>query len=227
MNGDIVLAQAERDIGYREGKNKDTKYGRWFGVNHANWCMMAVMYWYSMAGFPLPYSTASCGTLLRWYKKHQPECVTNEPIPGCIVIFDFPKTSSETDHTGLFVDVVGNQIITVDGNPSPQNESSGGCVAKRVRFIKDCKPVYIVPRGLEETVNIDELIDHMSDAQLLRLDALLQDAKSKQPLPSSWNSKEMWNTAKDAGITDGNRPMANATRLEVAGMIAKALKLFK
>lgn len=150
--GEAVLAAAARDIGYHEGTNKHNKYGEWYGLDGVPWCMEAVQYWYHEAEFDLPYKTASCGELLRWYQANQPECITDKPACGCIVIFDFPGTKYSTDHTGLFVRLEDGFISTVDGNTSAGNNSNGGWVQQRTRRLNYANPTYIVPRGLEEEI---------------------------------------------------------------------------
>lgn len=36
------LEIARSQIGYHEGYNNDTKYGKWYGLNHEPWCAMFV-----------------------------------------------------------------------------------------------------------------------------------------------------------------------------------------
>ena len=149
VTSDNLLAVAARDIGYRENAGKWNKFGEWYGMNNVAWCMEAVQYWYAQAGAPLPYKTASCGALLSWYRNNQPECVVKAPVPGCIVIFNFPGTAYSTDHTGLFVKLDGQKIVTIDGNTSGGNDSNGGWVQQRARALSYANPVYIVPRELK------------------------------------------------------------------------------
>lgn len=146
--GGELLAIAAREIGYHEDAGKHTKYGEWYGMDHVDWCMIWVQWVYHQAGADLPYKTGSCGELLRWYQKNQPECVVKEPVPGCIIIFDFPGTAYSTDHTGLFVSKTDTQITSIDGNTSGGNDSGGGYVQRRTRPLSYANPVYIVPRGL-------------------------------------------------------------------------------
>lgn len=148
MTGEDVLAVAEGEIGYREGKNHRNKYGAWFGMDGVAWCMEFVQWCYHEAGGDLPYKTASCGELLRWYQKHRPECIAKEPVPGCIVIFDFPRTPYDTDHTGIFERMDRETITTIDGNTSNGSDSNGGWVERRTRRLGYANPVFIVPREL-------------------------------------------------------------------------------
>jgi len=144
-----ILAIAVEEIGYHEGTGHRNKYGSWYGLDGVAWCMEFVQWVYVQAGIPLPLKTASCGELLRWYKANQPECVTDDPVPGCIVIFDFPGGAS-TDHTGIFVGCTESKITTIDGNTSSGNDAAGGYVQCRIRSLTYSNPTYIIPHELEE-----------------------------------------------------------------------------
>ena len=143
-----VLETAAREIGYREGAGKRNKYGAWYGMDGVAWCMEFVQWVYAHAGVPLPFRTASCGALLRWYRANRPECVTDEPVPGCVVIFDFPG-GADTDHTGIFVEKDALRITTIDGNTSNESEGNGGWVQRRTRGLAYANPTYIVPAELK------------------------------------------------------------------------------
>lgn len=162
MTANEIFAVALREIGYHEGRNKDNKYGRWYGLNNAPWCMEFVQWVYAEAGEALPVRTPSCGALLNWYKTNQPECITDEPVEGCIVIFDFPGGAA-TDHTGIFVSRTDATVTTIDGNTSGVNDDNGGWVAQKTRTLSYARPYYVVPRclkkGTEETERFDTLAE--------------------------------------------------------------------
>ena len=185
--GDELLAIAAREIGYREGKNSANKFGAWFGLDYVPWCMIFVQWVYAQAGIPLPYRTGSCGLLLDWYKAHDPACVTTFPVPGCIVIFDFPGTKYRTDHTGLFVKKTVETVTTIDGNTSGGNDANGGWVQQRTRPLSYANPVYIIPRELvkaeEDGMDIDKLIEGLTPEQARKLAA-------KLPKEERYNSLE-------------------------------------
>lgn len=158
-----VLAAATREIGYHEGKNKDNKFGAWYGLNNVAWCMEFVQWVYAEAGIPLPYKTASCGELLRWYRANDPACVTDMPVPGCVVIFDFPGGAA-TDHTGIFVKRTDLKLTTIDGNTSGGSDADGGWVQQRTRSLGYANPTYIVPRELlREETDREERYDTMAE----------------------------------------------------------------
>ena len=167
--GKEILALAVREIGYREGAGQQNKFGAWYGVDGVAWCMQFVQWCYAQAGAPLPFRTASCGALLRWYRSSQPECVVEEPAPGCIVIFDWPGTGYDTDHAGLFVSKTAAHITTIDGNTSSANDSGGGYVMQRTRALSYANPVYIRPREL--TQEEDENMKRYNTIQEIERDA--------------------------------------------------------
>lgn len=224
--GKELLAVAAREIGYRESAGKHNKYGAYYRMDGYAWCMFFVQWCYEQAGMKLPFFTGSCGELLRWYKANQPDCLGKEPVPGCIVIFDFPNTSSETDHTGLFVSRTDSTVTTIDGNTSGTNQSNGGWVQQKTRKLSYANPVYIVPRCLTEgdDMDITKLIKEMTPEQAHEIVAKAEAYDGLQAMPMNWNASEQLADAVNNGITDGTRPMAHATRLEAALMANRAAK---
>jgi len=160
--GKEILATATREIGTTEhpaGSNK-VKYNAWYYGKDVSgsaypWCMAFVQWVFNEAGSPLPFKTASCGGLLRWYQRNMPECVSKDPVPGCIVIFDIPETKSRTDHTGIFENRTGDYVTTIDGNTGTTSEANGGAVMRRTRPASMVM-AYIIPRELEEEKTEDE-----------------------------------------------------------------------
>lgn len=223
VEGEEILATAAREIGYHEGPGKKNKYGEWFGMNGVAWCMEFVQYIYHQCGLDLPLHTPSCSGLLNWYKRNQPECVTTEPIRGCIVIFDWPGTQYSTDHTGLFVSKTDKKITTIDGNTGDGNDSNGGGVQQKSRNLSYANPIYIIPRGLV-TVDIGKLIDDMTDEQAYKLYNKAVKHMATLPLPTTWDAAGELREAKDLGITDGSNPMCPATRLQTAVMVKRAVR---
>ena len=223
VTSEEILSVAAREIGYHEGANKHNKYGEWYGMDCCAWCLIFVQWVYHNAGMDLPYKTASCGDLLNWYKRNQPDCISRYPIPGSIVIFDFPGTAYTTDHTGLFVKMEGGKITTIDGNTSNESEGNGGWVQQRTRPLSYANPVFITPRGLV-LVDWDRAIAEMTEEQAYKLYCKAENHMMRLPLPTSWNAKEELDKAVAAGITDGSRPMVPARRYETAIMCERAVR---
>ena len=153
--GKDVLAAARSQLGVKESppESNRVKYNTWYYGKEVSgaaypWCMAFVQWCCAEAGAPLPFKTASCGALLRWYREHQPECVVREPKPGDIVIFDFPGGAA-TDHTGILESLSGGAVTTIDGNTGTASDANGGAVMRRTRS-KTLVAAYIRPRGWEE-----------------------------------------------------------------------------
>jgi len=213
---DEILAIATREIGYHEGAGKHNKYGEWFGLDNVAWCMEFVQWVYAQANLPLPHKTPSCGALLNWYRANQPECVRDTPVKGCIVIFDFPSTNYKTDHTGIFVRKTDMKITTIDGNTSNGNDANGGWVQQRTRSLSYANPTYIIPKGLEDDMDISKL----TKAECYEIMQKANEYAATLPTPE-WMKSEL-DEAVAAGITNGERPLALCTRGEAALMCKRA-----
>lgn len=46
---EAVIRRAEAELGYKEGRNNNNKYGRWFGMNNVSWCCIFVVYCFAHA----------------------------------------------------------------------------------------------------------------------------------------------------------------------------------
>lgn len=132
MNEYEKLIQAfVNDIGYTEKpKNSNkTKYGVWYGNNGQPWCMTMVQYKHDEIDYALPYKTASCSALLKWYKTNKPEYVYTKPQKGFIAIYNF-------GHTGVVESFTSTKITAIEGNTSSTNagsQSNGGGVYRKTR----------------------------------------------------------------------------------------------
>ena len=142
---ETVLEIARKELGYTESppKSNRTKYGKWYGLDGNPWCMMFVMWCFYQAGalYLLPKKTASCGEL-RKAARQAGRWVTGEYQPGDILIYDFPKTGVETDHTGLAERIHRNSVTgeivsvtAIEGNTGVGNDANGGQVMRRTRKV--------------------------------------------------------------------------------------------
>ena len=215
-----VLAVAQGELGTAEspaGSNR-TKYGLWYGLDGQPWCMMFVMWVLYMAGVKLPYKTASCSDLLRWYRTNRPACVVQTPAPGDIVIYSF-------GHTGLVESVKPGAITAIEGNTSPDStgsQSNGGMVCRKTRRITQVT-AFIRPEYEMEEEMFD--VDKLTDAQVLQLANRMQTVLAA--LPASKALEAELEKAKVSGITDGRSPNAFATRIQTAAMISRAMNAWK
>ena len=223
-----ILAVARRELGYTEspaGSNR-TKYGKWFGLDGQPWCMMFVQWCFRQADAQdlLPALTASCGALMR--AAQAKGCwITGDYQPGDVVIYDFPG-GAKTDHCGIVVTALTDGVRTIEGNTGVGNDSNGGEVMERTRPLSVIIGAYR-PHYAEETVekeddmDIDKLINSMTDEQLIHLVERIQAALAKRPISAALQADV--DKAVAAGITDGLGPNKLCTRAQAAAMIVRAV----
>lgn len=201
-----VLAIAAGELGQTEspaGSNR-TKYGAWYGLDGHPWCMMFVQWCFAQAGRPLPYKTASCSALLRWYRERQR--LVRDPRPGDVVIYRF-------GHTGIVESARTGAVTAIEGNTSPGEEgsqSNGGGVYRRTRS-ESVVSAYIRPFGGEEEE------EPMTGKEIY--DALQDYLRTQRP--PEWAEKELAEAVR-RGITDGKEPMQLIPRCQAAIMALRA-----
>lgn len=107
---------ARNEIGYKEGKNNDTKYGDWYGLPNQPWCAMFVSWCADQAGImdtKIP-KYASCGTGLKWFESRGLR--TNTPKAGYIGFLKPTKAGATASHTFIIESVDDKYIYTIEGN---------------------------------------------------------------------------------------------------------------
>jgi hypothetical protein len=124
-----LLRVARSQLGYREGANNNTKYGRWYGMNHAAWCDMFVAWCANECGAlkivgKFAYTPYHAG----WFHDHGRW--GSKPRVGAIVFFDWAGSHkiSAIDHVGIVEAVRKGSIVTIEGNTDNR-------VMRRVRRI--------------------------------------------------------------------------------------------
>lgn len=94
-------------------------YGYPVNDKNAHWCATAVCDGMRQVGASELYyggrKTASCPTLLDYYKREHPEQLVTEPRPGDWVFFDWDK-SGIPDHIGTVEEVYPDKLTTLEGN---------------------------------------------------------------------------------------------------------------
>jgi len=121
-----VIDTAKAQVGYKEGKNNDTKYGIWYHLNNQPWCMMFIQWCFAQAGVgSLIMKTAGCQALEAWAKKNNLTVPTANVQAGDILLFDFSKKGI-SEHTGIALGYNANThlIDTVEGNTAGDNAGS-------------------------------------------------------------------------------------------------------
>ena len=174
-----VIEIARADLGYTESppNSNNTKYGEAYGLQGQPWCVIFLWWLFREAGESSAFfggaKTASCGTLLRWYKAQGQTVPVSDVQPGDIVILNFHGTQ-DTEHCGLVTEVLGNgwYIQTIEGNTTStykdtSNDSNGGCVAAKTRYpsqiVAVCRPKYS-----KEPEIVDDITGHWAEDAIRR-----------------------------------------------------------
>ena len=150
-----------------------TEYGERYGLNGVPWCVIFLWDVFNRAGERMAFynggKTASCRTLLRCYREEDKTAPITDIQIGDILILNFSgkKIDGEldTEHCALVVEngKLAGTWYTVEGNTTPGLEGSqdnGGCVAKKLRSVKNvvgvCRPQY----KAEEPDPADDITGH-------------------------------------------------------------------
>lgn len=178
MSLNKVLALAAADIGYGEeplGSN-NTKFGAAYGLQGQPWCVMAPWYWFREAGERMAFfgggKTASCGTLLRWYREQGLTVPVEEIQRGDIAILNFSGTK-DTQHCGLVTQTWWgphglDRFETIEGNTT--NGKGGGewYVAQKIRYpsqlVAVCRPQY-----QPEKESVDDITGHWAEKKIRKV----------------------------------------------------------
>ena len=122
-NDVIAVATKFADAHYKEGRNNDSVFGKWYGMNNVPWCAMFVSYCFNKAGVGslVAASTlkgfASCSAAVNWFKAHKGLVASKNAKPGDVVFFNFHGAKSP-DHVGIVIsnDPKHKVMHTVEGN---------------------------------------------------------------------------------------------------------------
>lgn len=94
-------------IGYTEGKNNNTTFGKWYGLNNQPWCDMAVSHIFFTAGRILsiapknkPKGFASCDEHLKYLVKNNQLVPIGQAQADDLVFFQFDDDAMP-DHIGI------------------------------------------------------------------------------------------------------------------------------
>lgn len=140
-SADRVLAVAASQLGVCEspaGSNR-VKYNAWYGVNGIPWCATFVSWVLDRSGLTdlhgvqnavgaayCPYIESHFRQQGRWQ---------SAPERGAIVLFDWAGDGS-ADHIGIVESVgAGDAFTTIEGNTSASDDSNGGQVQRRTRYL--------------------------------------------------------------------------------------------
>lgn len=184
------------------------------------WCAATVTAAGMAAGLQdIIYGECGCGKMIALYEERGlwVEDDSYIPFPGDIIMYDWDDSGlgdnrGNPDHVGIVEQVVGGTITIIEGN-------NGGAVARRKlavngRYIRGyCTPDYTGKAEEDEEMN-QEQFDKFMDNYLAR--------KAKEEADQPWEQTTL-EKAKAAGISDGQRPRAGATRVETMAMVLAAM----
>jgi len=113
-----LIATAENELGYEEGRNNYSKYGKWFDprFSHELWCDMFVSWCAAQVGLSNVVGRfAWTPSHANWFRaKHQ---WGTSPRAGAIVFFQFPDGPDRISHVGIVKSVLADGgIVTIEGN---------------------------------------------------------------------------------------------------------------
>lgn len=111
-------------VGYTEGPNNDTVFGKWFGLNNQPWCAMAASKILHEAGVLAQYTNkkkghASCDEWLKLLIKNNQLVPIGQAKRGDLVFFQFDD-DAQPDHVGIvqYHNTVLKYINVWEGNTS-------------------------------------------------------------------------------------------------------------
>jgi hypothetical protein len=144
--GRKALAEAIKHLGVVERPVNRTRFGRWFGVDGVPWCNIFVSYCFEVgANYTLcsgfngagvyPKGCAYVPTTEAWLRATGMWRGRGTPGPGEIAIFNW-DSGGVPEHIGIVEKSLGGgKFQTIEGNTSPANNSNGGTVMRRLRYV--------------------------------------------------------------------------------------------
>ena len=185
------------------------------------WCVVFLWWVFREAGASELFygggKTASCGTLLGYYRTRGQMVTDGEYRPGDLIFYNFTG-GSDPEHVGLCESFGGATVMSIEGNTGIGNDANGGAVMRRSRtpgqIVGAARPRY------EEDEDMD--VDKLTDAQLLRLAERMQAALGQRAVGAVLGPELQ--EAVALGITDGTQPNAFCTRAQAAVMVKRAAK---
>jgi hypothetical protein len=145
--GQLALQEALTHLGTTEkppGSNKSA-FGKWFGVDGVPWCNIFVSYCFSIgakyvicSGFKgagvYPNGCTYVPTTEAWLRATGMWKGVTSPMPGDIAIYNWD--GGLPDHIGIVeADLGGGKFNAIEGNTAVGNDSNGGEVMRRLRYV--------------------------------------------------------------------------------------------
>lgn len=145
--GELALVWARRQLGTTEDPKESnmTPFGKWFGVNGVAWCSIFTSEAFEVgAGVTLGEGAKGAGiyskgityvpTLEAWLRTSGQWIGRSTPAPGDIAIYNWD--GGVPDHVGIVDEYLGGgQFYAIEGNTAVGNDSNGGEVMRRLRYV--------------------------------------------------------------------------------------------
>jgi hypothetical protein len=145
--GQLALAEALKHLGETErpADSNKTAFGKWFGVDGVPWCNIFVSYCFVVgakyvicAGYKGAGVYANGCTFVptteAWLRASGMWKGATTPMPGDIAIYNWD--GGAPDHIGIVeADLGGGKFNAIEGNTAVGNDSNGGQVMRRLRYV--------------------------------------------------------------------------------------------
>lgn len=133
------------------------------------WCVSGIWWVFQLAGESAAFfggaKTASCGTLLRWYKEQGLLVPFTDAQAGDIVFLTF-HGGTLPEHCGLVTERMGVLLRTIEFNTTASDggsQDNGGCVTEKIRYPYQVVSVARPQYKEEEQVKPDDITDHWAE----------------------------------------------------------------
>jgi hypothetical protein len=105
MSLETLMELCEDSVGYTEGANNNTTFGKWYGLNNQPWCAMSASKMYFDAGIIASVADtkkgfASCDAWLKYLTKNNQIVPIGQAKRGDLVFFQFDE-DAQADHVGI------------------------------------------------------------------------------------------------------------------------------
>ncbi|MFF7990327.1 peptidoglycan-binding protein [Kitasatospora xanthocidica] len=152
-----MLNAAAASVGYKEGPNNDTVFGRWYGLNFNPWCDMAVSRWAADSGnADVVGHFAYCPSHVNFFRARGQWLGPNASVRRGDIVFYTWDHGPLADHVGVVTadSAPGENIQTIEGNTSSGSSGSqgngDGCYRRtrsRTFVLGFGRPAYDAPSG--------------------------------------------------------------------------------
>ena len=227
-----VMSTALQYLGVKEspaGSNKvkfnTDYYGSAVSGSAYPWCCTFIWDVFRMAGASQLFydgkKTAYCPTVASWGGSAGLTVPINSGRYGDLVLFDW-NHDGVADHIALIEGMKDNgSYLTIEGNTAIGNDSNGGEVMRRVRPQSTICCI-IRPKYEQEA----EIVTYEEWKVYQKRYEQERAAEGVPEDPENWKRKA-YNFARLTNLSDGLRPNAYETRVEVWGMFSNFLKYLK